>query len=203
MCFCARVNITTCVCVCECKYARESGRACSADRYRCSHVRVPISNDCKSGTLGQYYYSCTNKHTHTSAQRIKRIHGTSDTYARTRTHTRTHTDANLSHTFRIAWSFFPRGCSVHIHVSRTTEAEAETGTTLRHNAFALTHTYMHALIHLYHVHSYLISKELNLFLGFSYELIQFCACFSHAVTTFIHHRSTPLPTHSQDIRLYT
>lgn len=138
VCVCTRVNITTYVCVYVSEYVCESGRACSADRYRCSHVRVPISNDCKSGTLGQYYYSCTNKHTH-SAQRNKRIHGTSDTHANT--HTQTHTDANLSHTFRIAWSFFPRGCSVHIHVSRTTEAEAETGTTLRHNAFALTHTH--------------------------------------------------------------
>lgn len=141
--------------------------------------------------------------THTQVHRESNVYTVRQIRTHAHTHTRAHTDANLSHTFRIAWSFFPRGCSVHIHVSRTTEAEAETGTTLRHNAFALTHTYMHALIHLYHVHSYLISKELNLFLGFSYELIQFCACFSHAVTTFIHHRSTPLPTHSQDIRLYT
>lgn len=62
-----------------------------------------------------------------------------------------------------------------------------------------THTYMHALIHMYRVHSYLIYKELNLFLGFSYELIQFCGCFSHAVTTFIHHQRTPLLPYSQDI----
>lgn len=143
MCFCARVNITTCVCVCECKYARESGRACSADRYRCSHVRVPISNDCKSGALGQYYYSCTNKHTHTSAQRVKRIHGTSDTYARTHTHE--HTLTRTCHTlFVLLGRFFRAGAlstfTSHVQLKLKLRLAQHCGITHSHSH---THTCMH------------------------------------------------------------